>query len=79
VTGIEYHAQALVQSIPGIQEDIRSHQPRRRLRQQLIPYFISSHPGCKEEDMAELAVITKRLDFHLEQCKTLPHPHDRSH
>ena len=29
------------------------------LRQQLIPYFISSHPGCKEEDMAELAVITK--------------------
>ena len=27
------------------------------LRQQLIPYFISSHPGCKEEDMAELAVI----------------------
>ena len=28
------------------------------LRQQLIPYFISSHPGCKEEDMAELAVIT---------------------
>lgn len=39
------------------------------LRQQLIPYFISSHPGCKEEDMAELAVITKRLDFHLEQVQ----------
>lgn len=39
------------------------------LRQQLIPYFISSHPGCKEEDMAELAVITKRLDFHLEQIQ----------
>ena len=37
------------------------------LRQQLIPYFISSHPGCHEEDMAELAVITKRRDFHLEQ------------
>ena len=31
------------------------------LRQQIIPYFISSHPGCKEEDMAELAVITKDL------------------
>lgn len=39
------------------------------LRQQLIPYFISSHPGCTEEDMAELAAITKRLDFHLEQVQ----------
>lgn len=39
------------------------------LRQQLIPYFISSHPGCNEEDMAELAVLTKRLDFHLEQVQ----------
>jgi len=39
------------------------------LHQQIIPYFISSHPGCLEEDMAELAVITKRLDFHLEQVQ----------
>ncbi len=39
------------------------------LRQQLIPYFISSHPGCTAEEMAELAVITKRLDFHLEQVQ----------
>ena len=39
------------------------------LRQQIIPYFISSHPGCTEEDMAELAMITKRLDFHLEQVQ----------
>ena len=39
------------------------------LRQQLIPYFISSHPACKEEDMAELAIITKKLDFHLEQVQ----------
>ena len=39
------------------------------LRQQIIPYFISSHPGCTQEDMAELAVITKRLDFHLEQVQ----------
>lgn len=39
------------------------------LRQQIIPYFISSHPGCKEEDMADLAVKTKRLDFHLEQVQ----------
>ena len=39
------------------------------LNQQLIPYFISSHPGCHEADMAELAVLTKRLDFHLEQVQ----------
>jgi uncharacterized radical SAM protein YgiQ len=39
------------------------------LRQQIIPYFISSHPGCQEEDMAELAVITKGMDFHLEQVQ----------
>lgn len=39
------------------------------LRQQIIPYFISSHPGCHETDMAELAVRTKRLDFQLEQVQ----------
>ena len=39
------------------------------LNQQIIPYFISSHPGCHEADMAELAVITKKLDFHLEQVQ----------
>ena len=42
---------------------------QENLRQQIIPYFISSHPGCKEEDMAELAVQTKKLDFHLEQVQ----------
>lgn len=39
------------------------------LHQQIIPYFISSHPGCTEEDMAELATITKRLNFKLEQVQ----------
>ena len=39
------------------------------MRQQLIPYFISSHPACMEEHMAELAVITKNLDFRLEQVQ----------
>ena len=39
------------------------------MRQQIIPYFISSHPGCHEEDMAELAVLTKQMDFQLEQVQ----------
>ena len=42
---------------------------REGLRQQLIPYFISSHPGCREIDMAQLAVKTKELNFHLEQVQ----------
>ena len=42
---------------------------RSGLKQQLIPYFISSHPGCHEVDMAELAAETKALNFHLEQVQ----------
>ena len=42
---------------------------RHHLGQQLIPYFISSHPGCTAADMAELAVITKNLNFQLEQVQ----------
>lgn len=39
------------------------------MKQQLIPYFISSHPGCHEADMAKLAVKTKELNMHLEQVQ----------
>ena len=39
------------------------------LNQQLIPYFISSHPGCTEADMANLAIQTKKLHFQLEQVQ----------
>ncbi|MBD5250567.1 MAG: YgiQ family radical SAM protein [Barnesiella sp.] len=42
---------------------------RAGLRQQLIPYFISSHPGCRETDMAELAVETKDMGLQLEQVQ----------
>ncbi len=42
---------------------------RHGLNQQIIPYFMSSHPGCRPEDMAQLAIITKQLDFHLEQVQ----------
>ncbi|MCR4828839.1 MAG: YgiQ family radical SAM protein [Bacteroidales bacterium] len=39
------------------------------LRYQLVPYFISSHPGCRLEDMAELAVKMKRMGYRLEQIQ----------
>lgn len=39
------------------------------LKQQLIPYFISSHPGSKVTDMAHLAAETKDMGFRLEQIQ----------
>ena len=42
---------------------------RRGLRQQIIPYFISSHPGCREQDMARLAEQVRHLGLHLEQVQ----------
>ena len=39
------------------------------LRYQLIPYFISSHPGCRLQDMAELAVQMQRMGYRLEQIQ----------
>ena len=41
------------------------------LKYQLIPYFISSHPGCTEEDMKRLSQITRSLNFRLEQVQDL--------
>ncbi len=42
---------------------------KEHLNQQLIPYFISSHPDCYLEDMADLAVKTKQLGYRLEQVQ----------
>ena len=39
------------------------------LNYQLIPYFISSHPGCTEADMRALASSTRRLRLHTEQVQ----------
>jgi uncharacterized radical SAM protein YgiQ len=44
-------------------------QEKHGLNQPLIPYFISSHPGCEEADMANLAAETKDLGFRLEQVQ----------
>ena len=42
---------------------------KHNLKQQIIPYFISSHPGSTLESMAELAAETRQLNFHLEQVQ----------
>ena len=42
---------------------------KHHLKQQLIPYFISSHPGCDDVDMANLALETKDMGFQLEQVQ----------
>ncbi len=39
------------------------------INQQLIPYFISSHPGCKEEDMKRLGDTAKNMNYKLEQVQ----------
>lgn len=40
-----------------------------QLRQQLIPYFISSHPGCTKSDMQDLATWTKKMHYRPEQVQ----------
>ena len=41
------------------------------LRYQLIPYFISSHPGCREEDMKKLSTKTRALNLMTDQVQDL--------
>ena len=41
------------------------------LKYQLIPYFISSHPGCREEDMKKLSTKTRALNLMTEQVQDL--------
>lgn len=42
---------------------------KSHLNQQLIPYFISSHPGCTNKDMQQLAEITRKMGYKLEQVQ----------
>lgn len=42
---------------------------KKGIKQDIIPYFISSHPGCTPEDMAKLAAKTKALGYKLEQVQ----------
>ena len=52
-----------------LNEEFKKINKEENLNQQLIPYFISSHPGSKSEDMADLAIKTKRMNFRLEQVQ----------
>lgn len=51
----------------NLNRDFKKICAKEQLPYQLIPYFISSHPGCGEQDMKELAVKTR--EFHLEQVQ----------
>ena len=39
------------------------------MRQQLIPYFISSHPGCTNKDMQQLAERCRQMHYRPEQVQ----------
>jgi radical SAM superfamily enzyme YgiQ (UPF0313 family) len=52
-----------------LNKEFRKINAEEKLDQQLVPYFISSHPGSKPEDMANLAIQTKNMDFRLEQVQ----------
>ncbi len=42
---------------------------KQGMQQQIIPYFISSHPGSEEADMKDLASRTRQLGLKLEQVQ----------
>jgi uncharacterized radical SAM protein YgiQ len=52
-----------------LNDEFKKINKEEKLNQQLIPYFISSHPGSQSEDMADLAIKTKQMNFRLEQVQ----------
>ena len=73
----EDHVLALMRKPPfamfeRLNADFRRICDDNSLRYQLIPYFISSHPGCRERDMKSLSEkVLGRLHFDLEQVQDL--------
>lgn len=53
----------------AFEQTFRKYNQEAGLNQQLIPYFISSHPGCTALHMADLAITTKKMRFQLEQVQ----------
>jgi len=50
-------------------EQFRQHSQELGLRQAVVPYLISSHPGCTLEDMVEVALYLKRHRLEVEQVQ----------
>jgi radical SAM superfamily enzyme YgiQ (UPF0313 family) len=59
------------ESFERLNADFRRVCEAEGLKTQLIPYFISSHPGCTEGDMRRLSEKTRRLHLHTEQVQDL--------
>ncbi len=59
------------ESFERLNADFRRVCEARELKTQLIPYFISSHPGCTEADMRRLSEKTRRLHLHTDQVQDL--------
>ncbi len=58
-----------IQLFKDLYREFKNINRENHMNQQLIPYFISSHPACKPEDMAELALTTKEMGYKLEQVQ----------
>ncbi len=52
-----------------LDEEFKRINKKEGLNYQIVPYFISSHPGCSDSDMAELAVETKSMNYRLAQVQ----------
>ncbi len=50
-------------------EQFRQHSRELGLRQAVVPYLISNHPGCTLEDMIEVALYLKRHRLKVEQVQ----------
>ena len=59
------------ESFERLNADFRRVCEAEGLKTQLIPYFISSHPGCTEGDMKRLSEKTRRLHLHTDQVQDL--------
>ncbi len=59
------------ESFERLNADFRRVCETEGLKTQLIPYFISSHPGCTEGDMRRLSEKTRRLHLHTDQVQDL--------
>lgn len=50
-------------------EEYQTNLPQGRKRQYLVPYLMSSHPGCRIEDMIELALYLREHNMYTEQVQ----------